>query len=211
MGTPITVALIDAHTLSRSAMAALLQNAQPDIRLGGMLLPNQSLELWLCSHRPDVLLLDDTFPFEADIYDTLTQIQRHLPQTRVIVISHILYQGYIEQLLNHGMAGFIAKSDKLEEILLSAVHTVYSGQPYLSPTAMLLPYQKAAHHPVNALTPRDFQVLMLLNKGMRVKEIAEVLHTKPAAVYRSRDRLREVLGASTNEHLVRVAHAKGLL
>ncbi|NDJ84827.1 MAG: hypothetical protein GYB66_02985 [Chloroflexi bacterium] len=63
----------------------------------------------------------------------------------------------------------------------------------------------------NDLKPIDIKVLRLTAQGLTVKANAAVLEISTRSVYRSRDKLREVLDVPTIEKLLDAAREQGLL
>ncbi|MCA9913601.1 MAG: helix-turn-helix domain-containing protein, partial [Anaerolineae bacterium] len=64
---------------------------------------------------------------------------------------------------------------------------------------------------VNDLKPLDFQVLRLSAQGAQVKEIAAALNISQRSVYRSREKLKEILDVDSLVELIEAAREQGLL
>ncbi len=203
----LKVVLLDTHDVSRHGMTSLLDRA--DICLVHNL--TSLIELDTCLHEKfcDVMLLDDALPKAVDASRAVRRIKVRSPETAIIVLSQKLHLGYIQQLIWDGARGFIYKGEQMATILSMAIQTVYQGDLYLSPKATALQFQTQLHH--DTLSTRDIQVLQLLQNGLTINEIAQSLHLDCQTVYRLRKKLRDTLGARTNEQIVPTAHEKGLL
>jgi len=158
----------------------------------------------------DLLLLDITGCLMRDAEDWLQKIRHDHPHVRVIVISGRLMVRHIRRVMQLGAKGFIYRED-LSESLLSSIDLVSRDVVTMSSQAM----QALANHDqlyaINELKPLDMQVLHLTAQGRTVKQIAAQLHVSTRSVYRSRDKLREVLDVPTNEMLLDAAREQGLL
>lgn len=64
--------------------------------------------------------------------------------------------------------------------------------------------------PLDALTSRELEVLALLGKGQRTKEIAETLHRSVSTIDGHRERIGQKLGLNDRAELVGVARRAGL-
>lgn len=207
----VKVAFLDTHDVSRHGIVALLEKGVSEVQLTHILTSRMELEHSLCDPQCDVLLMDDTFPKVGDINRVVNYIQLRSPHTAIMILSERLNMIYINQLFGEGVSGFIYKEAQLEDILLPAIRRVVQGELYLSPKVAALMLQNASQPELGTLNPRDMRVLQLLQDGLTVKEIADVLNLDPQAVYRSRNKLKEVLGVRTNEKIVSIAHTKGLI
>ena len=210
MTSMINVAILDPHPLSRHGMGVLLAQAADEITVTKTMGQVSDLDTCLRGEACDVLLLSDAIADGEPVNPLLHHIQQRWPEMRVMILSQTLHLGYIQQMLSDGARGFLYKEDRLDEILLLAIRTIMRGEVYLSPKATLLPYQTPVQD-LKSLTVRESQVLRLLNNGLTVGEIAKSLHLNIKTVYRSRDKLKDALGARTNEQIVPTAHSRGLL
>jgi DNA-binding NarL/FixJ family response regulator len=207
----VKVAFLDHHDVSRRGIMAILEQAVSEVQVTHSLTSRMELEQQLCEAAWDVLLMDDMFPKAGDISHVVNHIQLQSPATAVIILSPRLHLVYLHQLFCEGVRGFIYKGEQLEDILLPAIRRVSQGEHYLSPKASFLMLQKSAQPELGALTTRDMHVLQLLRDDLTIKEIGEVLSLDSQSIYRSRNKLREVLGVRTNENIVPTAREKGLL
>lgn len=207
----VKIALLDTHDLSRHGFVALLEKANSEVQLVHVMTSLSELDLCLSHQLFDVLFLDDTDTTPANLCQAMRYVLCQRAKTAIVILSHRLNTSYIQQLIAFGAKGFITKSEQLEDILLPSIRMVSRGEIYLSPKTAVLPYEGQLQPEREQLTLRDVQVLQMLREGLTVKEIANILNLESKAVYRSRWHLKEVLGVRTNEQIVPVAHARGLL
>jgi len=96
-------------------------------------------------------------------------------------------------------------------VFITPFETVYAGHFYASPRASGLLFTGRADVNITELNQTDIEILRLIDWGFTPKEIAAKLEITSRTVYRSRSKLRTLLGVSTNEQIVTSARQKGLL
>jgi DNA-binding NarL/FixJ family response regulator len=141
--------------------------------------------------RPDIVLMDIRMPrmdgVEATARLTATRIE---PPPRVLVLTTFDLDEYVFGALRAGAAGFLLK-DAPREQLLEAIRVVHGGEALLSPsiTRRLIEDFAARTDPLepptallDALTPREREVLVLVARGLSNGEIAKRLVVTEATV-----------------------------
>ena len=158
---------------------------------------------------PDVILLNEWF-HNTDVLSVVEEVQAAVQNARIIVTGTLVEGLLIRDLFAAGVKGYLYKGDPLRDLLVTAVETVITNRPYLSPTANS-EYLIAMQSPLRdwQLDAESRQVLRLLSKGMHVNEIAQELNVSLRHIYWVRQKLRKRFNASTNEHLVMRAAAEG--
>ena len=96
-------------------------------------------------------------------------------------------------------------------LFITPFETVNAGHFYASPRASGLLFTGRADVNTTELNQTDIEILRLIDWGFTPKEIAAKLEITSRTVYRSRSKLRTLLGVSTNEQIVSAARQKGLL
>ena len=140
----------------------------------------------------------------------LSQITGSGQALSVVVISTRLTAMYVHRIMQLGAKGFIYRDD-LADALLNSLDLVRRDVVTLSPQASHLLTTSKYLYVLNDMKPFDMQVLRLTANGLMVKEIAVELNVSTRTVYRSRDKLREILNVPTIETLIKAAHEQGLL
>ncbi len=202
----INVAVIDDHDVIRSGIQQILSTVHHARFIGGF--PDlEAFRLDPGSSRIDVLILDDTLPFSS-VYQAVRQLTAEYPHLAMIILGCKLNAGNMQTLAELGAAGFICKYDSLRDILSTAIRQVHKGQTYLSPEATFI---KRDADSLQSLSPRLEQVLILIEQGLYVQQIAQELDISDRAVYSARRRLRAIFDAATDAQMIAKAIRAGVL
>ena len=200
------VLIVDDHTLVRAGLARLLQGFGDVDVCGEASRADEALDLALI-HRPDVVLMDLSLPGRSGI-EAMVAIRNELPATRVLIMSMHDDSQHVRTAIERGACGFIVKDAAPLELEL-ALRTAMSGQVFLSPrlsSRMMAPMfgrEKAVG--VDALSPRQRQILGMIGRGLGNKEIGAELGISVKTVETHRARMMEALGCRRANELVVLA------
>jgi DNA-binding NarL/FixJ family response regulator len=208
-GSPLRIAIADDHAVVRTGYRRLLE-LDGRMRVVAEFGDGESAYRWLCTNEADVLILDLTMPGRGGLA-TLQRLRQRLPQLRVLVFTMHESAELAEQTLRIGAAGFITKSSAPESLVV-AVHEIAAGRRPVSPdVASTLAASTAASAPHTSLSPREFEIFLLLARGGSVEAIATArcLSAKTIANYQTS--IRQKTGLGTSLEMYRYAQAHGLL
>lgn len=158
----------------------------------------------------DLLLIDTSGSSIGTIERQMECLTERCTGARVIVISNQLKILHIKRIMQLGAKGFIYRDD-LSDALLTSIDLVVRDVVTISSQAMHLLTSTNQVYMENELKPIDMQVLRLIARGLTVKGVAAELEISTRSVYRSRDKLREVLDVQTIETLLDAAREQSLL
>ena len=112
------------------------------------------------------------------------------------------------QALKAGASAFLLKESAGEE-LVTAIHQALQGRVYLTAAVTRSVIERMADSGGERrrarLTPRQLDVLRLIVKGQRMKEIAATLHLSTRTVETHKYEMMQVLGLHSTAELVRYA------
>lgn len=163
--------------------------------------------------KPDVVVMDQHVPGIG----ALEAIRRIVSQdaTGIVCLVSTQSTALMARLLNMGVRGLIgAECSDIE--VVQAVQTVSLGRSFVAPdVARRLVEQTAlnggAGSPLDSLSRRELQVLMLLSQGDNAMGISRKLCLSPKTISTYRSRLCRKLGARNNVELTHLALRHGLL
>ena len=221
-GASIRVLIAEDQALLRSTLAALLQ-AEPGMSVVGLAEDGVRAVALAAELRPDVVLMDIQMPGLTGIEAT-TRIcaDPALAATRVLILTMFEIDDYVLGALRAGACGFLLK-DADPQSLVDAVRTVHEGQSLLSPQVLArlvarMPRTAPAGAPgiaraddVEALTPRQREVLLLIAQGLSNSEIEVELGITRATCRSHITALLARLGARDRAQLVIAAYESGLV
>lgn len=186
---PISVLLVDDHTLFRSGIRSLLQRHSDFTVVGeasdGVEGIKRAKQL-----RPDVVLLDLNMPGMSGL-ETLQLLLQDCPDTSVILLTVSEEADDLTAALQAGARGYLIKNIDAD-YLVRAIKRAAAGEPVLAEamTTKLVAHlqggmpQKPADPPsdLDKLTPREKEILACLARGESNKVIARTLDVAESTV-----------------------------
>lgn len=168
--------IVDDHPLFREALQIALQLAYPDVVTVEARTIAEALEQLDREPPFDLALLDLNIP-GVQGFEGLLQIRTRHPRLPVVVVSGHEEPRIISEALSYGVAGFIPKSVRKDE-LADAIRSVMEGAVYVPASFGAAPAteEKSDRSELLArlarLTPQQLRVLQMLKQGMLNKQIA---------------------------------------
>lgn len=208
----IRVYIVDDHALVRTGFRLIL-SGQADIEVVGDAESAEDALPDIRQLKPDIVLCDLHLPGLSGL-ELTERVVRGDYGCRVIAVS-VLEDGPMpRRLLEAGAYGYVGKASDAEE-LLRAVRDVARGRKYLASSIAqglaLAGIQGDTGSPFDCLTPRELEVALLLNQGLRQESIAKRLSLSAKTVNTHKTRLFDKLGIHDNIALARLASQYGLV
>jgi len=208
----IRVLIADDHPIFREGVRRILERT-PEMQVVAELDNGSKVVETAREAKPDVILLDISMPGPGHLA-ILRAVREELPRSRVLMFSAHDEAEYAVPALRNGASGYLMKSFTAAE-LVEAVRKVYSGRRFVSPSlGELLASgldQDSDMAPHLSLSSRELEVLMMMARGLSLKEIAGRLNINPKTVSSYRARILEKLDVKTNADLVKYALAHDLV
>lgn len=214
MTKSIRVLLADDHTLVRAGMRGLLSGIA-GVEVVGEAEDGQDALRLAAELHPDVVVLDIGMPGLNGL-DAAAQLIKLDARARVLILSMHSAEEYVLRALRAGCAGYLLKRSAVSELEI-AVRAVARGETYLSPGVSkqvvddYVGRTGGASDPLEALTPRQREILQLVAEGHTSKEIAERLALSFKTVEAHRAQIMERLNLQDVTALVRFAVRVGLV
>jgi len=211
---PIRVLLADDHTLVRAGIRGLLEGFA-GIQVVGEADNGEEAVRLATELRPDVVLLDIGMPGLNGL-EAAGRLAALDNTMRVLILSMHTSEEYVLRALRAGCAGYLLKRSAVSELEV-AVRAVARGETYLSPAVSkqvvddYVGRTGGSTNPLDALTPRQREILQLVAEGHTSKEIGERLGLSFKTVEAHRGQIMERLGLDDLPGLVRFAVRVGLV
>ncbi|MET7333925.1 response regulator transcription factor [Nonomuraea sp. NPDC005650] len=213
----ITVLVADDQAMIRAGFAALLA-AQPDLQVVGEAADGLQAVAAARDLRPDVVLMDVRMP-NLDGLEATRRITGAGGDSKVIILTTFDIDDYVYAALRGGASGFLLK-DAPPADLITAVRVIAAGEALLAPSvtrrlieefAARLPIDEREALRLNALTPRELDVLRLVASGLANTEIAGELTIAEETVKSHVGRIFTKLGLRDRAQAVVLAYESGLV
>ncbi len=208
----IRTLIVDDHNLVRHGIQSMLHGVE-GIKVVGEALSGEEAVKLAREVRPDVVLMDLKMPGIGGLEAT-RKLLRIDPDIKVLVVTVCDDDIFPARLLQAGASGYLTKGAKKEE-LIQAIRAVHSGQRYISPA---IAQQLAFKHltdsddsPIESLSERELQVMLMIVNGLRPAEISEKLCLSPKTVNSYRYRLFDKLKVKNDVELTLLAIRHGLM
>lgn len=175
---PKTVAICETQPVTAAGLRAVLDGSPNLLFLKATNALIAGTEL-LRSTPPDVLLLDKSFGTQV-VMDWLSECRPLLAGTSVVVWGTSITEPEALRLLQAGVRGIVRKT-AASELMMECLSAVASGANWME-ESLFGDSQRMERYPRSELTPREHQVLELVEQGMKNKDIARNLGIRPGTV-----------------------------
>jgi DNA-binding NarL/FixJ family response regulator len=215
----IRVVVADDQELVRSGFAMIL-DTEPDIEVVGEADDGDAAIALVERVAPDVVLMDIRMPRMDGIEATRRLAGASVARpVKVVILTTFDLDEYVFEALRAGASGFLLKDVRRED-LVHAVRVVAAGDALLAPSItkrLIEDYATrptpvaAATTPVDALTPREREVLTLIGRGANNTEIGASLVVSEATVKTHVGRVLMKLGLRDRVQAVIYAYEAGIV
>jgi len=180
----IRVAIVEDAASLRNSLAALLKVSPGFECVCACATAEEALRQIPCA-KPEVVLMDIHLPGRSGI-ECVRELKEQLPHAQFIMLTIESEKKQVFDSLAAGATGYLVKSIKSENLLTAIQEAHRGGSPMSSRIARML--VQSFHRPgprqpsSEALTSREEEVLSLIAKGCRTKEVAGQLGISPLTV-----------------------------
>ncbi|MEX2426321.1 MAG: response regulator transcription factor [Thermomicrobiaceae bacterium] len=172
----IRILIVDDHPIVREGLAAVLE-AQEDMEISGEAADGADAIAKFDTLRPDIVLMDLAMP-GTDGVEAIRRIRELDASARVVVLTAYDTDDRIFQAVQAGARGYLLKGAPRDEIF-RAIREVNNGGSLLEPAIAGKLLTRVGDilrgGAVEQLTPRELDILTLMARGLRNKEIASQL------------------------------------
>ena len=200
----IRILIADDHEIVRKGLRQIVAESEGMGVTGEAASGQEALDL-VRQQEFDVAIIDIAMPGRGGL-DVLKDLRTARPALKVIILSMYAEEQYAVRSLRDGASAYLTKANATEE-LVAAIQAVAEGRKYIT----LIPLPKAASYrrgravPHEALSDREFQVLVLIGSGASLERHLAAAFPDVKTVSTSRTRILEKMGMISNAQLIRYA------
>ncbi|TQF04614.1 response regulator transcription factor [Kitasatospora acidiphila] len=213
----IRVFFVDDQAMVRAGFVMVVE-AQDDMTVVGEAGDGAEALERLATTTADIVLMDVRMP-RVDGVEATRQLLARADPPKVIVLTTFDLDEYAFAALQAGASGFLVKDAPAED-LLAAIRTVHRGDAVIAPSttrrlldqmAAELPAPLAGPDPLDALTDREREVLLLIARGASNAAIAKELFLSEGTVKTHVGRILAKFGMRDRVHAVIFAYEHRLV
>lgn len=207
------ILLVDDHAVVRHGCASLLRTALADVQIREAADGEQALQR-VQEEIPHLVIMDMGLPGISGLEAT-RRLRQRLPQLRVLFFSMHEELSLVRQALDAGAIGYVSKSSA-PEVLVEAVRRAAAGHAYIeqalatqlacNPTSM-----SGADPRLRELTQREFEIFVMLGRGLPPRQIAERLCISAKTLSNYQTLVKNKLQIASQAELVHLAIDSGVV
>lgn len=214
----IKVILVDDHAIVRAGFRMLLSTEDTIEVIAEAERGEQACQMYL-EKQPDVMVLDLSMPGIGGL-EAIRRICSRDTNARILVFSVHNERVYVDRAMSAGAKGYITKHAH-PDILLAAIQQVAEGGVYIEPG--LIMHERALSGDgletndadyktiIESLSAREFDIFLLLAKGLTAHKIADELCLGYKTVANYGTQIRTKLKVSSVAELAHIAIGLGVM
>jgi DNA-binding NarL/FixJ family response regulator len=212
---PLRILLADDHTLVLAGIRSLLEEME-GVTIVAEANNGRDAVALAKAKSPNLVLMDISMK-ELNGIEATAQIKADLPATQVLILSMHTTEDFVRRALKAGASGYLVKDSAPLELRM-AIDAVMRGEHYISSrvsghlvAGMVEGRAADGNSALEALTPRQREILQMIAEGKSTKEIAYALGLSVKTIETHRTTLMERLGIHDVAGLVVFAIKSGLI
>ena len=201
----IRVVVADDHPVVRKGLCSILTEGSA-IQVTGEANNAQEVLALLGRVPADVLVLDIGMPGRSGL-ELLQDLKLSHPKLPVLILSQYPEEQIAVRAIRSGASGYLNKESAPDQ-LVEAVQRIFQGRKFLTPNLaelLAVTVEGGTVEPHQALSDREYQVLLMIASGKTVSDIAEEINLSVKTVSTYRTRILEKMNLKNNAELTRYA------
>jgi DNA-binding NarL/FixJ family response regulator len=211
---PIRIVIADDHPIVLGGLAQLL-SLEADMTVAARCTTGHEALAAIARHRPDVAVLDLTMPGRSGM-DVLRELHATHTPVRVVLLTARIGHEQVLDALKLGVAGIVLKESAPLQIL-DCIRRVAAGGQWIDQVIgsrtldHVLRRQSGAMKAAAILTAREIEVVRMVARGLRNKEIADQLSITEGTVKAHLRTIFEKLDVDSRGKLILYARERHLV
>jgi len=201
----IRIFIVDDHPVVRAGLTSMLATQQ-DIEVIATASSGAAALETLGTTPAEVMLLDLRMPGLSGV-KTIQEIHRSGHPVRIIVLTSFETDEDIYRAIQSGAQGYLLKDTSLKE-MIEAIKTVHGGKRYIPRD---IAARLAERMMRTELTPRELEILRMLAKGLKNKQIGKALNISDNTVKNHVNSVIEKLEVCDRTEAATTAIQRGIL
>ena len=208
------IIIADDHAVVRTGLQLIFDETS-DLSIEDEALTGDELLEKLKSNTYDLVILDIFMPGK-DSLDVLKEIKNSWPDLPVVIFTMNPDDIYAIRMIRNGASAFINKETQPGEII-ETIRKVLSGKKHFTPEqsemlAELVSVSSQNKQPIHeALTDREFQIMILLASGTKKSEITRKLSITKNTLNNHRNNILKKMNMESATELTRYAIQQGII
>jgi len=206
----IRILIADDHPIVRRGLKQILSD-ESDVALVGEAQNGREVLEMVYQEHWDAVVLDIGMPGRGGL-DTLKELKRLHPKLPVLILSIQPEDQFGMRALQAGADGYMNKECAPNE-LINAIKKILKGGKYVSESLaekLVTMIGPKAPSP-ESLSPREYQVMLLLVSGKTLSEIAEEMSLSVKTVSTYKTRILDKMNVRNSKDLILYAIKSGLI
>lgn len=178
--TSWNVLLVDDHPLMRKGLSQLLKY-EPEFSFLTEVSNGTDAIAEASRNEPDLIILDLNMKGLSGL-DTLKALRSDGCTAVIVILTVSDSPSDIHAIVQAGADGYLLKDSEPEELVIQLKSAMTGEKAYSEQVRTYLEKSRDHTSPLSVLTERERQILRLVAKGLRNKQIAETLYISEATV-----------------------------
>jgi len=194
------ILIVDDHSVMRKGIRTILKWLSYEVHLDEANTGQDALKK-IKEHNFDLIILDISLPDMSGI-DILHELMKAGSETKCMMFSIHPEEEYARRVFKLGAVAYIQKGASFDEFK-TAVEKVLKGGRYISPgfAEKLVFRNDDDRLPHERLSSREFEIFLMLARGMKNSELAKTYHISAKTVSTYRSRIMQKMNMSCNAEL----------
>lgn len=204
MGTnkKIRILIADDHPIIRKGLSQII-NDEPDMEVVSEVSDGYEALEKLRKQKFDIAILDISMPKKTGV-EILEQLKLEKIKTRILILSVYSEEQYALRVIKTGAKGYLTKESAPDE-LVKAIRKIIEGETYISAIIAekvlsdIIVDNRKLHQ---SLSNREYSVMLMIAKGMTLKEMSYQLNINVKTISTYRKRVMDKMKMNSNAQLI---------